>query len=263
MTNLKEWFNDENFWEQFAPIMFDETHWAEVSRVADGVTMLARLDLYDPRSLSGAAPPKAGPCILDLCCGFGRITAELARRGFAAVGVDITESYLRAAREEAAYEQLDIEYIREDARVFRRPGFFDAVVNLYISFGYFKERGDDLKTARNVYDSLKPGGAFIIETLGKEIAVRDFVEAEWFERAGFTVLTEYAPVDSWEGLKNRWILIRDGTRIEKTFTQRLYAATELRALLWEAGFSQVEIYGDWDESPYDNRAEKLIAGGRK
>jgi SAM-dependent methyltransferase len=259
---LKEWFNDENFWEQFAPVMFDETHWAEVSLVADGVTRLARLDLYDPPAQPSALR-EAGPRILDLCCGFGRITAELARRGFAAVGVDITESYLRTAREDAAYEGLDIEYIREDARVFRRPGFFDAVVNLYISFGYFKEKGDDLKTARNAWDSLKPGGAFIIETLGKEIAVRDFVEAEWFERAGYTVLTEYAPVDSWEGLRNRWILMRDGKRIEKTFTQRLYAATELRDLLREAGFSRVDIYGGWDESPYDNRAEKLIAVGRK
>jgi SAM-dependent methyltransferase len=258
---LKEWFNDENFWGQFAPVMFDEAHWAEVPRVADGVTRLARLDLYG--SPFQSAPAKAGPRILDLCCGFGRITSELARRGFAAVGVDITESYLRAAREDAACEQLDIEYIREDARVFRRPGFFDTAVSLYISFGYFKEKEDDLRTARNVCDSLRPGGACIIETLGQEIAVRDFVESEWFERAGFTVLTQYAPVDSWEGLQNRWILIKDGKRIEKTFTQRLYAAAELRALLREAGFSRVEIYGDWDESPYDNHAEKLIAVGRK
>jgi hypothetical protein len=117
--------------------------------------------------------------------------------------------------------------------------------------------------ARNVYESLKPGGAFIIETLGKEIAVRDFVEAEWFERAGFMVLTEYAPVDSWAALKNRWILINGERRIEKTFTQRLYAASELRTLLEKAGFSPVELYGAWDESPYDNRAATLIAVGRK
>jgi SAM-dependent methyltransferase len=261
---LKEWFNDEEFWGRFAPIIFDEKHWAEVPRTADGLTRLARLDLYDPLPRARAVRPARGPFILDLCCGFGRITSELARRGFAAVGVDITETYLQTAREDAAHERLDIEYIREDIRRFRRPGFFDVVANLYISFGYFKEKGDDLKTARNVYDSLKPGGAFIIETLGKEIAVRDFVEAEWFERAGYTVLTEYAPVDSWEGLKNRWVLIGgDGKRMEKTFVQRLYAATELQALLQEAGFSQVEIYGDWDESPYDNYAEKLIAVGRR
>jgi len=116
---------------------------------------------------------------------------------------------------------------------------------------------------RNVYESLKKGGTFIIETLGKEIAVRDFVEAEWFERAGFMVLTQYETLDSWTFLKNRWILVKDGNKIERVFSQRLYSASELRALLLEAGFSKVEIFGDWDESPYDRRAAKLIVVGRK
>jgi hypothetical protein len=99
--------------------------------------------------------------------------------------------------------------------------------------------------------------------LGKEIAVRDFVEAEWFERAGLTVLTQYETLDSWTFLKNRWILIKDGKMIEKILCQRLYCASELRNLLLKAGFGKVEIYGDWNESPYDHRAAKLIAVGRK
>lgn len=255
-----EWFYDESFWERYAPVMFDDAHWQEVPAVADGLTRLARLDLYGDGQGTECS---GGPRVLDLCCGFGRISAELARRGFAVTGVDITESYLRAAREDAAYENLAVEYLRADARRFSRPGFFDLVVNLYISFGYSEAEADDRSVLRNVYESLKPGGAFIIETLGKEIAVRDFVEAEWFERAGWTVLTEYETVDSWSRLKNRWILIKDGTRVEKTFTQRLYAASELRALMRETGFSTVEIYGDWDERPYDQRASKLIAVGRK
>jgi hypothetical protein len=77
------------------------------------------------------------------------------------------------------------------------------------------------------------------------------------------VLTEYAPVDSWGGLRNRWIIIKDGKRIEKVFTQRLYSATELRQLLLDAGFKAVDIYGNWEEAPYDQRAEALIVVGRK
>jgi SAM-dependent methyltransferase len=287
----KEWFNDESFWEQYAPIMFDAKHWAEVPEAADGVTRLARLNLYDEGpaglvpaagtgragSLPGPASPthpgKDSPCaainapcaprILDLCCGFGRMTLEFARRGFAATGVDITESYLKTAREDAAYENLDIEFIREDVRDFRKPEFFDVAVNLYISFGYFADPLDDKKFIQNACDSLKNGGTLIIDTLGKEIAVRDFVESEWFEKAGFFVLTEYEALDSWAMLKNRWILVKDGRQIERTFTQRLYSAAELRSLLFEAGFSQVEMYGDWNEAPYDHRAERLIAVGRK
>jgi 2-polyprenyl-3-methyl-5-hydroxy-6-metoxy-1,4-benzoquinol methylase len=215
----KEWFDEEYFWQQYAPIMFDDKHWNEVPRVADGIIRFARIDI-DKK-----------PRILDLCCGIGRISLELARRGLPVTGVDITEAFLQAAREDAAYENLDVELIKEDVRSFKRPLFFDAITNLYISFGYFEDSADDFLVLKNVYESLKPGGAFIIETLGKEVAVRDFVEREWFPKAGFTMLTEYAPVDAWTRLKNRWILLQeDGKWIERSFTQRLYAASELREL---------------------------------
>jgi SAM-dependent methyltransferase len=257
-------FLDEAFWTEYAPIIFDPQRWAEVPRVADGITRLARLGLYGEEPDRKRGPGEGrGPRILDLCCGPGRITLELARRGFDAVGVDITEAYIRRAREAAAGEGLELEFIRADARSFTRPRFFDAALNLYTSFGYFADPGDDRRMVQNVYDSLKAGGVFIVETLGKEIAVRDFVKAEWFERAGYTVLTQYAPVDSWGGLQNRWVLLKDGGRIERTFVQRLYAGSELRRLLGEAGFSPVELYGDWDESPYDNNAATLIAAGKK
>jgi 2-polyprenyl-3-methyl-5-hydroxy-6-metoxy-1,4-benzoquinol methylase len=252
-----EWFEDTDFWEKFAPIMFDDAHWAEVPDVADGVTHLANLDLYNNPSLTSA------PKLLDICCGFGRISTELARRGFAVTGVDITESYLQTAKEDAADENLDIEYINADARKFSRENYFDAAVNLYTSFGYFANPKEDLLLVSNVYKSLKKGGSFIIETLGKEIAVLNFVETEWFERAGYKVLTEYEVLDSWSILKNRWILLKDGKTFEKTFTQRLYSASELRALMLEAGFEKVDIYGSWNESIYDHRAERLIVVGRK
>jgi len=240
--------------------MFDDAHWKEVPAVADAITRLANFDFYGETSKPQV---NTNPKVLDLCCGFGRISAELARRGFSVTGVDITGSYLQTAKEEAEHEKLNIEYIKADAREFVRKDFFDLAVNLYISFGYFEDQKDDLLMVRNAYESLKNGGSFIIETLGKEIAVRDFVDREWFERAGFMVLTEYETLDSWTFLKNRWILIKDGKKIERIFSQRLYSASELRSLLLEAGFSKVDIFGDWDESPYDKSAAKLIVIGRK
>jgi SAM-dependent methyltransferase len=70
-----EWFKDIHFWELYGPIMFDRKRWDEVPLVADGVARLAKLDLYHNA-------PAEGPKVLDLCCGFGRIALELARRGF-------------------------------------------------------------------------------------------------------------------------------------------------------------------------------------
>jgi len=244
--------------------MFDEAHWAEVPAVVDAITRLSRFNLYGETSENKWKEPLAcAPKVLDLCCGPGRISSELARTGFDVTGVDITETFLNTAKEDAAYEKLNIEYILSDVRDFIRPDYFDAIFNLYISFGYFSDQKDDKKVLNNVYKSLKKGGAFIIETLGKETTVRDFTEAEWFERDGYTLLTEYEPLDSWTFLKNRWIIIKGAERKEKVFVQRLYAASELITLMYEVGFKEVEVYGDWDESPYDQHAAKLIAVGRK
>jgi len=258
------WFEDSEFWEHFAPVMFDEVHWAEVPDVADAVIRLCRFNLYGETSQeTWKEPLSSRPKILDLCCGLGRISTELALMGFDVTGVDITEAFLKSAREDAKHENLNIDYINADSRKFVRPGYFDIILNLYISFGYFEDQNDDLLVLRNVYESLKTGGTFIIETLGKEVSVKNFIESEWFERAGYTVLTEYEPLDSWTYLKNRWILLKNEKRTEKIFTQRLYSASELRAILKEAGFDQIEIYGDWDESPYDHNARMLIAVCRK
>ena len=255
----REWFEEAEFWERYAPIMFDSDRWAEVPAVVDGI---ARLTGIGP-SPDAASGGREGPSrVLDLCCGTGRVAVELASRGYATTGVDITEAYLRAAAESCDDEGVRVELVREDARRFLRSASFDLAVNLYYSFGYFNDPSDDALLARNVRSSLATGGAFVIETVGKEIAMRDFTDGEWFDREGYTVLTEFTPVDSWSALRNRWILIKGAERIERSFDQRLYAATELRRLLLEAGFSSVQVYGDWDGTPYDQKARVLITVAR-
>ena len=253
MKHKEEWFNDDDFWEQYAPIMFDENRWSEVPAVAKSIA-----------GFVGVAAPLTRPLsVVDLCCGFGRITLELARLGFAATGVDITASYLRTANEDAASEGLKIEYIQNDVRTFKREKAFDVAINLYNSFGFFADPKDDALLLKNAYTSLRVGGTMIIDVQGKELAVRDYIEAEWFERAGYIVLTETMPVDSWGSLSNRWVLLKNAQRLEKVFIQRLYAASELRALVRAAGFSKVEIYGGWDKRDYDQDADTLIVIGRK
>lgn len=269
--NSREWFYDDDFWKHYAPIIFDENRMAEAGEAADAVTRLARLDLYDIDTKKPSAnnnirrinKKSAAPRILDLCCGPGRMSLEFARRGFNVTAVDISTTYLETARRNALNDKLGIEFIQKDIRVFKRKAAFDVAVNLYNSFGYFEDPSNDLLCAKNAFYSLKEGGAFIIEVLGKEIAVRDYISAEWFERAGFLVLTESEPVDSWASIWNRWIIIKNGQRREKIFIQRLYAASELRRLLLDAGFTAVELYGSWDEAVYDCNAKTLIAVGRK
>ncbi|NLJ46908.1 MAG: class I SAM-dependent methyltransferase [Treponema sp.] len=224
--------------------MFDENRWAETPGVVDAI-----------ESLAASAP---GDAVLDACCGPGRHSLEFAHRGYRVTGVDLMESYLEAARESSREDGLDIEFLRADMRDFRRPGSFDLAVNLFNSFGYFADPAEDLGMLRNIRESLRPGGRFVLEMLGKETAARDFTEGEWFERNGWTVLTEYSVVGAWEGMRNRWVLIRGAERIERSFVQRLYSGTEMAALLARAGFGEVRILGSLRGAPYDRKAENLV-----
>ncbi|MDR0909490.1 MAG: class I SAM-dependent methyltransferase [Spirochaetaceae bacterium] len=277
-----EWFNDDDFWERFQPIMFDDSRWQEAPDVAEGILHLAGgfdkpvaggLDKLDHRGQRGSSLSRPLR-VLDMCCGFGRISVELCKLGCQVTGIDQSRFYLEAARDEAGEKGYEIEYIEGDIRDFKRKEAFDIAINIYNSFGYFENPADDALFVKNAYDSLKKGGVFIIDVLGKEIAVRDYTEAEWFEKTECLVLTESYPMYSWGSMYNHWILLEHDkndnadhegsyTRHEKVWIQRLYAASEMEKLLRDGGFSKVQIYGSWSEKTYDNQARSLIAVARK
>lgn len=246
-----EWFEKEEFWNNYGPIMFDAQRWAEAPAVAEHVCRIAGLG--------------SGAKILDAGCGPGRISVELALRGLEVTGVDLIQSELDAAAESATDEGVDIELIKADLRTFRSEKKYDAAINLYTSFGYCDTMEEDAQILKCIYDSIKDGGYFILENLSREIAIKDFTEGEWFKRAGKTVLTEFEVVGAWEGLRSHWTLIDDetGERIDHEFVQRLYSAVELKRIMLKLGFKSVEIYGDFDFSPYNQNARTMVVVARK
>lgn len=251
MAQKKEWFENEDFWNNYAPIMFDAKRWAEAPAVAESVCRIAGLS--------------RGAKILDAGCGPGRISVELALRGLEVTGVDLIQSELDAAAESAADENVDLELVRADLRTFKSGKKFDCAVNLYTSFGYCDTIEEDAQILKSIYEALKDGGYFILENLSRETAIMNFTEGEWFERAGKTVLTQFEVVGAWEGLRSRWILIDNetGGRIDHEFVQRLYSAVELKRILLGIGFKSVEIYGNYDFSPYNQNARTMVVVARK
>jgi len=244
------WFAEEGFWEDYASLLFGSERWAEAPAVVASILALA------------GTPP--GSPVLDLCCGPGRHALEFAVRGHPVVGVDITEPYLAAARDSAAALGLaNAEFLRGDARAWSRPQAFGLAVNLYTSFGYFDTPEEDRRMLARAYESLAPGGALVMEMAGKETTVRDFTEGEWFERDDRLILTRFEVVGAWEALRHRWIILDGARRIDRSWVQRLYSATELTTALESVGFTSVSVHGSYDGSPYDHSAERLVAVARK
>ncbi len=115
----------------------------------------------------------------------------------------------------------------------------------------------------NLFDSVVPGGRFVIDMMGKEILARIFQACDWRELDGEFFLYERRIEDGWSWIENRWVRISGAERQEFTVGHRLYAGTELMALFEDAGFVEVEAFGDLDGRPYDTEAKRLVVTGRK
>ena len=246
----KQWFENESFWQNFGPVMFDSQRWAEAPGIAESVIKIAGLT--------------KGSSVLDAGCGPGRISDELAAKGLDVTGVDIIQSELDAAKDSADAEGVKLDLINCDLRSFKSQKKFDCAINLYTSFGYCDTIEEDFQILKNIADSLRDNGFFILECTSRETAILYFTDGEWFERSGLTVLTQFSVEGAWEGLRSKWTIInRDGQRIEHEFVQRLYSAIELKRMMIRAGFNSVEIYGNYDFSPYNEHAKTMVIVAKK
>lgn len=249
MGNQKSWYNQDKFWELFEPVLFNEQRQANTKVEIEDVSNLLMI--------------KKGERILDLCCGTGRHCLELARQGFDVVGVDRTASFIEKAKQNAQKGNLAVDFVVGDMKEFCKPNSFDIVMNLFGSFGYFEDVNDDRQVVRNMYATLRPGGRFLIETMGKEIAAREFRERNWSEHGDAFILAERKPIQNWSRIHTRWIIIKGSQRLEHTVSVRSYSAVELSSLLSDQGFVNVRVYGDLGGRDYDHEAKRLVVIGTK
>jgi SAM-dependent methyltransferase len=244
-----DWFLDEFFWIATYPFMFPPDGFARAAAQVEELVALTSCS-------SGS--------VLDLACGPGRFAVPLAQRGLAVTGVDSTAFLLDKARALAASTGAQVEWVHEDMRSFVRPGAFDLALSMFTSFGFFDAPEENLKVLENVAASLRPGGAFVIDVLGREVLARIYEATRSVEAPGSGLLiTRSRVVDDWTRVENEWVIVKDGTAQTLRFRHWLYGGTELRAMLLGAGFATVQLHGSCKGTAYSPGAERLIAVARK
>lgn len=200
--------------------------------------------------------------VLDLACGQGRHSIELARRGFRLTGLDQSRFLLDVATDRAAAAGVAVRWVEGDMR--RPPpleGGYDLVLSLFTSFGYFAEDEDDRAVLRAAASVLRPGGRLLIELINGDRVRRTFQEREWIPMGEATVLERRSLDPDGQRMHVERTIVRDGQE-ERTFhTLRLYGGAELSAMARQAGFDEVRLYGGWDSEPLTVESLRIIAIG--
>jgi 2-polyprenyl-3-methyl-5-hydroxy-6-metoxy-1,4-benzoquinol methylase len=193
--------------------------------------------------------------LLDLCCGNGRISIYMAKKGFKSIGVDISKAFLEDAKKKAEEHKVSnmVTFLEGDVRNLKKvvgkfkP--FDVVVNAWTSIGYFSEE-DDLNIFRQARElSRKDAILFIAEVMHTEFLSLKFVPTAYME-INDMVMLENRKYDStraklnmsWTFYKKRGENLEFIDRIELEL--HVYSPSELSKLLSKAGWETLAFYGN-------------------
>ncbi|NQX69307.1 methyltransferase domain-containing protein [Paenibacillus alba] len=202
-----------------------------------------------------------GAQVLDLCCGMGRHSMALTEFGYEVTGVDLSEVLLNEALK--LDETKQVTWLRGDMREVPIERQFDAVVNLFTSFGYFDENEQNEKVIGEVQRLLKKGGRFIIDFLNPVYIQANLVpQSERME--GDLFIREARAIE--EGCVRKRIVISQKDTADRHYLEqiKLYDRTAFEAMLEKAGLHIDSVYGGYDGQPYEaETSSRMIFVGHK
>lgn len=201
--------------------------------------------------------------VLDLCCGLGRHSIELAKRGYEVTGVDVTSQYLKTAQKKAIKRGVRIDFIESDMRDIFFNNEFDVVINMFTSFGFFEEEETNLKVLKNISTALKPGGKFLIDVVNRDWIIRNYKERDWRETNEGLVL-EIRKFDLSRSINyGKQIIIREGKKFEKDVPLRMYSFHELKSMLELVDLKVIAFYGGFEKEELTFDSMRMIIISQK
>ncbi len=206
----------------------------------------------------------SGARVLDCPCGQGRHAHLLAENGYNVDGLDYSEQLLGVARTRGTGPLL--RYTRGDMRALpkRWSERFDAVVNLFTSFGFFDNAAEDRRVLSEFARVLKPGGLLVWHGGSRDGVMARFLSRDWWTTADGTVFAQERRFDALSGFLHVHATWRgpagDGEREHKI---RLYSATHLSERLAEVGLVVEQAFDGWSERSLGRRSGEMLLVARK
>jgi cyclopropane fatty-acyl-phospholipid synthase-like methyltransferase len=206
-----------------------------------------------------------GDRILDLACGKGRHSFQLATFGCDVVGIDSSKNSIEEAllKSKSLLQNEHLAFKVEDMRTFHFDSPFDYIFNLFTSFGYFDDFKDNAKVLDRVYDNLKSGGLFLMDYLNSELVRNSPNESYSKEIQGVIFNIKKEVIDS-KVIKQIHI-IDPIQHVEHTYFERvhLFQSGELQQMIEDASLDLVGVFGDYNLASYHTSSPRQILIARK
>ncbi len=193
-----------------------------------------------------ALHPVPGARILDLACGKGRYARYLAEAGYEVTGLDISPKSIAYARQ---YETSHLSFFQHDMRRPFRSNYYAVVMNMFTSFGYFRYEREHQLALRNIAQSLRPGGQFLL----------DYFNSNWVTQ--HLVANETKVVRDITFHLTRWIarghvfksieFEAAGGHHQFREQVRLFKLEDFQEIFTAAGLRICQTYGDYHLGKYD------------
>lgn len=210
---------------------------------------------------------RTGEDLLDLCCGPGRHAVPLAKRGLRVTGLDLSADYLVQAERAARQQGTRLAgTVHADMRAIPFESLFDAVINMFSSFGYLESEAEDAKVLAAIARALRPGGRALLDLLNHEWVILNYQTHDWHQATDGTLYLEQRELDLPTSRNHVTFttVAPDGVRRELAGHHfRLYTLREMIGMLTDAGLRFESAYGDLDGRPYRIDTWRMIIIVRK
>ena len=221
-------------------------------------------DRHEVAALLDALALPVGGRLLDVPCGQGRHAHLLAEQGYDVTGLDYSRPLLARAKARGTGPRL--RYVRGDMRALpaRWTGRFDAVCNLFTSFGFFGDPADDARTIAEFARVLAPGGLLAWHGGNRDGVMAKFVARDAWTSRGRVRVEHERSFEPLEGILTiRTTLRRGRTAAMRTHRIRLYTPTRLAELCAAAGLVVERALDGWSGKPVHRRSPELLLIARK
>jgi SAM-dependent methyltransferase len=190
----------------------------------------------------------------------------LAQRGYRVTALDLNPAYLRLAQRSADAHRVTLETVSADMRKIPFERSFDAILNMYSSFGYLESEDDDAMVLESMASAIKPGGRLFLDMLNREWAVANYIQNDWHAGPDGTLYVERRDLDlATSRMHVHFTIVTPaGERRESIGHKiRLYSLTEISRMLSHVGFDDLRSYGGFNGETYSIGTRRMILCARK